>query len=263
MKHVNIKRLNYSDKVALRHRRIFILKAVLGLVGVTAGVIGLGYVLFFSDHFQVKEFSLNGLDTLSREYVMGEVNSILDSKFLRYLQPQRSIVFFSSEQLRDKLLAQAVLKSVTIKKKFPHEISVDFVERKPLGIWCFRSLCQYFDNERVTWGQIGKSSGFLFLTIEDRREREAKIDEQFYDPIMSIISNLPDGLMAKNVVVPEDSFTDFLVYTDKSYYLMFSLESDIKAQLDVLKIFLNDKKGNAGFNPQYLDLRLDGRVYYK
>ena len=51
------------------------------------------------------------------------------------------------------------------------------------------------------------------------------------------------------------------------YYIIFSTDSDIKNQLDVLKIFLNDKTNNSapvgGFHPQYIDLRIENKIYYK
>ena len=64
-------------------------------------------------------------------------------------------------------------------------------------------------------------------------------------------------------MIPENSFDEFRVYTDRGFYLIFSLDSNIKNQTDVLRIFLDEKSKDPNFNPQYLDLRIDGRIYYK
>ena len=69
--------------------------------------------------------------------------------------------------------------------------------------------------------------------------------------------------MIKSVVIPENSLNEFRVYTDRSFYLVFSLDSNIKGQAEVLKIFLDERAKDPNFNPQYLDLRIGGRIYLK
>ena len=137
-----------------------------------------------------------------------------------------------------------------------------------------------------TWGPATRSSGFILLTIEDNRSRDVfAVDKDFFKAIKEVVSDLPDSI--KSIVIPENSFDEFRVYTDKSFYIIFSLEAGVGDQLETLRIFLEDKSklgvgsrrgegpsgagtphkgGNSvdpGFAPQYVDLRIKGRVYYK
>ena len=114
----------------------------------------------------------------------------------------------------------------------------------------------------VSWGQTGKSSGFIYLTVEDQRSGQDRIDKDFFGPINQVVKGI-SGVVVKNIKIPENSFNEFRVYTSQGYYIIFTTEEEIKDQLDVLRIFLNDKKDDLSFNPQYIDLRVDGRVYYK
>ena len=114
-----------------------------------------------------------------------------------------------------------------------------------------------------TWGPAVRSSGFLLLTVEDSRPREDfGIDADFFRAIREAAVGL-SGLTVRSVAIPEDSFDEFRVHTDKSFYLIFSLGSNIKNQLEILKIFLEEKAKDANFNPQYIDLRIEDRIYFK
>jgi len=159
-----------------------------------------------------------------------------------------------------------------VRKKLLHGLVFNFSERKPVGIWCFKESCSYFDENKVLWGQPAKSSGFIFLTIDDLRETaDKKIDDDFFKLVMEVAKSMTGEV--KNIVILAGSFNEFRAYTAHGYYIIFSTDSDIKNQLDIFKIFLAEKKdslptgavpdGRQGFHPQYIDLRIDGRVYYK
>lgn len=267
---VNIKKINHRDELARRHRRIFILKIVATIAGVVIVVAGLIYLLFFSRLFDVREVSFNGLDTVSSEEFRSRVNEQLTQKILWYLPRRNNLFFIDTRNLEKGFVSDyPVFKSVDIQKKLLHGLTLNFLERKPAGIWCFgddgsallTTSCSYFDESKTLWGESAKSSGFIFLTIEDRRKKEDRqIDDEFFNPIMEVAKNMTGEI--KNIIIPENSFNEFRAYTSK-YYIIFSVEADIKDQLDVLKIFMNDKAKTPDFHPQYIDLRIDGRVYYK
>lgn len=273
MRPVNLKKLNRRDEVASRHRRNFVLKVIAISIGIIAVVAGIIYLLFFSRLFDVREVGFNGLDTVNSDMFKSKIDENLNQKILKFL-PRRNNIFFVNTGKFSKEFASEypVFKSVNIQRKLLHGLVLNFLERKPAGVWCFTSIgsvqvsnCQYFDNDKVLWGQPAKSSGFIFLTIDDQRDNtDRKIDDNFFKPILEVSKSMAGEI--KNVVILPDSFNEFRVYT-ADYYIIFATDSDIQNQLDVLKIFLNDKMTNTpsatGFHPQYIDLRIDGRVYYK
>ncbi len=261
MRPVNIKRLNYKDEVVRRHRRAFVLKIVLWGLGTVIVVAGLIYLFFFSSLFDIREVSFNGLDTVNSEEFKGKIDERLGQKVLGFL-PRRNNIFFSNTGNFEAEIASAypVFKSVKVEKKMTHGLVFNFTERKPAGIWCFKNSCSYFDDNKILWGQPAKSSGFIFLAVDDQRSGIEKIDDEFFGPIMEVAKNLSGDI--KNIIIPESSFSDFRVYTS-DYYIIFTIDSDVQNQLDVLKIFLREKSKEADFHPQYIDLRIEGRVYYK
>src|SRR3989344_1536264 len=93
MRPVNIKRLNYKDEVARRHRRLFVFKIIAAVLVVIIVVAGLIYLFFFSKLFDIREVSFNGLDTVSSEEFKRKIEERLNQKILGYL-PQRNDIFF-------------------------------------------------------------------------------------------------------------------------------------------------------------------------
>ena len=272
MRPVNIKKLNRKDGVARRHRQIFILKIVAILAGIIIVVFGLIYLLFFSEFFDVREVSFNGLNTVNSDEFREKVDNELNQKVLGYL-PKRNNIFFMNIGNLETVFASAypIFKSINVHRKLLHGLMFDFLERKPAGIWCFGPPdggCSYFDEEKVLWGQPAKSSGFIFLTVDDQRDKlnqqdsksDRQIDNDFFEPIMKVAKNMTGEI--KNITIPKDSFNEFRVYTT-DYYIVFTTDFDVQDQLDVLKIFMDEKTKNPDFHPQYIDLRIEGRVYYK
>jgi len=262
MRPVNVKRLNYRDEVARRHRRAFVFKILAFVFGIIAIVAGLIYLLFFSRLFDVREVSFNGLDTVNSDVFQVKIDETLNQKIFGYLTRRNDIFFVNTGSFEKQFaLAYPVFKSVNVQRKLFHGLILNFLERKPAGIWCFKEGCSYFDDDKVLWGQPSKSSGFIFLTIEDQRDiTDRKIDDDFFGPIMEVAKNMEGEI--KSIIIPADSFNEFWVYT-ADYYIIFTVDFDIQNQLDVLKIFMNEKGKDSNFHPQYIDLRIDGRVYTK
>ena len=253
MKSYDVKKLSYRDELARKNRLFFIFRVVVFFAVLVVLLGGGVYFLFFTDKLEIKNITINGLETLDRDLIMAEVN-----------KQSKNILLFDSDNVEANLLAiNPVLKSVQAGKHLPHQLVVDVIERRPSGIWCSGSECRYFDKEMNTWGLAARSSGFLFLTIEDMRSKEQfSIEEDFFRSINEVAGDLP-GLTVKTVTIPENSFDEFRVYTDKGFYITFSLDSDLAGQMEIFKIFWQEKSKDPAFTVQYIDLRIDGRVYFR
>src|SRR3989338_7514158 len=175
MRPVNIKKLNYKDELGRRHRRAFILKIVVMVLGAIAVVAGIIYLLFFSRLFDIREVSFNGLDTVSSDEFRGKIDENLNQKIFGYFPRKNNLFLVNTGNFEKEFVSEyPVFKSVDIQRKLLHGLVLNFLERKPVGVWCFKNNCSYFDSDKVLWGQPGKSSGFIFLTIEDQRKKKRK-----------------------------------------------------------------------------------------
>lgn len=283
MRVYDAKNIKYQDKLAEKRRRFWILKALF-FVGLVIAIVGfILYLLFFSGLLDIKEVSINGLDKVSGEEFNNELNERLNSKWLGLLEHQKSVIFFDSDAFKTEILTTfPEIKEISVSKELLHSLNIDITERTTAGIWCFIDDCRYFDREGVTWGQVIRSSGFLILIVEDMKQDTKGIDPEpsrkgsqrvsasygIDRELLSGIMLISERLKKKDIfiskfVIPGDFIGDFSAFTSSGYELLFSVDSDVRSQLDTLDIFLAEKKDDPDFKPQYIDLRVSRRVYYK
>ena len=269
------KNLKRYDKLAEKRRRVFILKTLFlsGLTIASAGLIL--YLLFFSGYLDIKDIAVNGLDKVSSDKFNDELNGRLNSKWLGLIGVQRNVVFFDSDDFKIKTLTVfPEIKDISVKKDLPNGLSIDVTERETAGIWCFTDGCRYFDKEGNTWGEAAKSSGFLILVVDDLRQGpptqtmvqqgSPQVNRDLLSSMMFVLERLKEiGVLINKFTIPGEFIGDFSAFTSDGYELLFSLDSNIQGQLDVLEIFLAQKREESGFNPIYIDLRINGRIYYK
>lgn len=272
MQSVNYPNYNsYADALAQKRKRLILRKTILS---VTVGIVlaaAAGYLLFFTPYFQIEDFLFYGLKTLDKKEIEPALDSVIDKGTFKIfkslqIQQQRNILFFNTDGLKEKILAQfPIIKSLAVKKEYFHKIVMEFSERTPTGSWCFADSCRYFDDEGVLWGQALKSSGFLLLNVDDFRSGQDKItrlEPELLNLILQAIDGLNNfGIKILKIEIPEDSIGDFKIYISGGYPIIVNKDLDIKNQINVLRIFLNEK-GND-FKAEYIDLRIKGRIYYK
>lgn len=257
----------YTDTLTRKRRVLFMFKAIIFLTLIVFACGGTIYLLFFSGFLELRSVVSSGLDTLNSDEVRIEIDKTLNNKIFGYLPVKNDILFIASDDLQSQLLSRfPVLESVEIKKNFRHELVFNFSERKAIGVWCYKGGdCQYFDSGGNAWGQVIKSSGFLMITVDDQRNTDIKqMDKDYFLAVKTFIDNpklLPFSV--KDIIIAQDSFRDYIIETSANYPIYFSLDSSIIDQVKVLNIFLENKSKEDGFNPQYIDLRIDGRIYYK
>jgi len=266
----------YGDNLARQKQRRFflIISLVIILVLILSGV--LIYLLFFTSSIKLTEINLNGLKSVKAEEIFVISDSIKNEVALGItsFKPRNNILFFDTSLLKSRILSEfPVVQKVNISKEFPHKINIEIKERVPIGTWCSvdtgsTSLtmgCHYFDQEGVLWGNALRSSGSLLLNIDDLRMLDKKpqmLNQDILEPIQKTVRDLDTvGIKIKKVSIPAEAVGDFQVDTVTGYYIVFNNDTDISGQVKILKILLDEK--GAEFKPAYLDLRIDGRVYYK
>ena len=270
------------DKLAEKRRKVFVLKTLF-FAGLFIAMVGFAfYILFFSGLLDIKDVSISGLNKTDKEKFHEMLNSKIDSRWMKYVESQKNTLFFKTTAFKAEISARfPEIKEISVGKKLPHSLNISIVERETAGVWCFtesgltRSTnsgqatlttnCRYFDKEGVIWGEATESLGFLILNVKDMRRLDKQaIDSGLLATIMFVSDRLKEmDILVSRFIVPEDFFGDFKAQTSRGYELLLSIDSNIKEQLEALQIFLAEKQKEPEFKPQYIDLRINGRVYYK
>jgi len=279
---VNIQKIKHRDNMTSRGRHSASTKIWLGLLISLAIIVTIGYALFYTPWLRVTTITFEGLSHEHQEAVQAVINSKLENKIYNVPVGQ-NILFTSASSLANDLKLQfSFIEEVIVRKKYFHSLSIIVTERKADGVWCFDSGleipdCRYFDNEGVTFGRATQSSGVLLLNVDDLRFQSAStslstVDQRFLQAIQSIIPTLTNiGVKVRKVTIPSASYTEFNILVGDpalsietgSYVIKFSIDSNIKSQIDIFRIFRNQKITTKSLYPEYVDLRYDERVYFK
>lgn len=261
----------YKDELKIKKRRKFFLKLTFfGLIG-AAILAGLVYLLFFARLLDVRIVDIQTPGDL-RADLSKSIDSWLDSGFLN-IDKRNNILFFSANKLSAQLVKQfPKLDSIKIVKKLPHSLFISSDERRPVGIWCSANrTCFYFDKDGIAFSKAQPSAGFLIVNIADYRPgRNIELGSavETADWLGKIISAREllnkAGINIAEFIIPTDSFDEFHAKTAENWKIMFSIQTDIQKQISALSIFLKEKiKPNQKSVLQYVDLRIQDRIYYK
>ena len=265
-------RPNYKDELRIKKRKRVALIALIALFIIVAACVGLGYLLFFADMLDVRTIDINGAEVIPSADLKTAAEDWLGGGFLGITR-KRNLLFVSAEELAAELTAKFPrIESVEIGKEFPHGLKIAVVERQSAGIWCFvtSDKCFYFDKNDVAYAEAAPSSGFLILNVADYQGQAVALgsrvssEEWTKNIIMTRELLLKIGVNVAEFTIPSGSFDEFDARTAGGWKILFSNSTDIAKQIASLGILFRDKLSAANrVGLQYIDLRIQDRIYYK
>ncbi len=159
-------------------------------------------------------------------------------------------------------------KKHTVSDEVKEENSID---KTLSAVLCQSTSCFWLNKDGVSFNEGAKTSGNLVLVVEDKTNKELKVGEKLLDPkILGKINFLKEEL-ANNFKIElvetktEDSnYSDFDFTTSEGWVLRLNLSENIYKTLETLKQSLVEiKKSGPTALLDYLDLRIQNKVYYK
>ncbi len=264
--------ISYHQETQLKKRRQFISRTnrVIVSVVITAGV--LGYLLFFAKLFDVRTVEVRSPSVISTDAIRIKVDDVLNKKYLGI--GRRSNIFIFSPQHIATVLAEEFprIASIDIRRTSLHSIAIVIKERVAVGLWCLpvRERCYYFDAHGDSFLEILPSSGSIFTPINDFRERRIEIGENvagsdWRENIFGVKKILQfGGITVVNFTIPEDSYDEFQAMTNEGWNILYSKDINTRRQTDSLLLFLKEKiTPEVRTTLEYVDLRIEDRIYYK
>ncbi len=233
------------------------------------------YALLFSGWFSVNQIQVSGNREVSKEEIESLASEHINKTYLLgYIRPFSNIFLTSSESIEHSLRKNyPIIERVNVNKVFlSKNLTIEITERESVGIWCKgdEDKCFYFDKNALLFKEASKFSGDLFLVIEDGRGRNFKPGDNFDDQELFEKINLTRNILDElklidytNFFLPSGSF-DFWIETNFGWPIYLDKENDIPTQLVALKKFLEEKlSAEKQKTLQYIDLRVNNRIYYK
>lgn len=262
----------YRDQYRFKRQKRLIYRAFFSILTFVIFIYAVIYLLFFAKGFDVRAITISGNETISADDLRAAINQNLDKKI--FFITVRSNIFLASINKLEKTLAKNYpkIETLAIKRNFFHGLELTIKERKPIGIWCLNNQgdCFYFDQSDIAFQKVPKTSGFLFLTVDDLRDRKVQLGQfietdEWVNPIVIARDMLwKNNFQVDKFTIPDGSFGEFQTITPTGWKILFSIKSNVKAQVDAMAGFIEQKLTPDKLSKlEYIDLRINDKIYFK
>lgn len=233
-----------------KKRRMFFLLVLLVLI--------LAYAFFLSPLFKIKSVEV----LKSREVSVEEIKNAFNYK---------NIFLFTKNKIKEDLIKKIPrIKNLEISKNiFRREIKLSIEERERAGIICKAEKCFYIDKTGIVFEDAPQTSGSLILLINDYSERDYYFGKKVLEEkTMNFISQVQEelfleiGIKAMDFNILYFPVKELKVMTSEGWYILFDPETEAKIQILALKAALEEKIPDRP-DLEYVDLRIENRIYYK
>lgn len=210
----------------------------------------LAYIFLCSPYFNVQKLDIKG----------SKNESISD-----YLQTTKgkNLWLLNKKKLEDDLLKYPEISRVSIRKWPPQTLKVEIVEKTEGIVWQTQGKKYLLDTRGFAIKEVGESS---LPQVIDTKNAPMEIDKQVGSAaFVNFVKNLnfkftpKTSLPLKEISVPEETTLELIVQTE-GFKVIFDTQEDLDQQLDNMIRVYQIKKDAI---KEYMDLRIQGRVYYK
>lgn len=212
---------------------------------------GLIYFLFYSSLFRIKNI------------IIEDSNSQVSNFCEKY--KGSNILLFSSSRIEEEIIEKfPEVKDLEVIRGLPDTIKIRFQDRQSKIIWQTQGKNFLVDNS----GQIYKETEDLsdLPQVKDNKDISVNIGQQVVsESFLNFLTELNSTFTQANgfkINRFEINDTIFQVdaLTDQGWTVIFDTTRKVTDQLSDLSKFLNEHKNEV---IEYIDLRVEGRVYYK
>jgi len=251
-------------------------KFILFLAIIAAG--GLFYFIFYSPYFTIKNIKISGLEKISESEIRDIINSQINSRKI-FIFKQNNIFIFDENSIKNKIDSKYALDSLKMEKGLPGNLSFEIKEKTPVIIWKTGDKYYFVDKDGIiireipegeSWDNGMDQPGSRIAVAFDENNEPAAIKEtiltgETVQAIAKLQNNLfgVTGLLISNFRTTKYINSTIKSLTNEGWEIYFSAINDLNAQIEKLKLFLNEKKPEDRQGLEYVDLRFPDRVYYK
>ncbi|MEK7615848.1 MAG: hypothetical protein AAB420_01400 [Patescibacteria group bacterium] len=263
---------SYKEDFEEQKRRKFISRAnrfiISALITSAIAVV----LLFLANLFDVRVLTIQSPSLIPAEDVEAKAWEVLNDRRFGIAR-KKNILLFSPQKIGPALQKEFPrIDAVDIRRTSLHELSIVVYERVSVGLWCIMIMqqCYYYDASGTAYANIVPSSGYLFVAVNDYRDRNISLGESVAPEDWRLhISEVKKilqfgGIPITSIEIPGDSHDEFIIITREGWKIFYVNDGSIRTQTNSLLVFLREKLApSARANLEYVDLRIEDRIYYK
>jgi len=243
---------------------------VVAFVGVTI------HSLFFSPLLDINSVQISGTDKLGVASISEMIDAVLRGKYVGLLK-KNNIILASKNNIEKVLMDRfKKIESVEITKNFPSELLIDIKERQSSLVFCSGEPCFVIDSGGQAYAQADFVSNELdeqsLSILRDLSQKSVAMKDVSIDVnLLQFVANIKNRLRTELGIkikqewsTPTVVSSDLRVETLNGWKIYFGEDVGTDKEIEMLKTILNnsiDKTKQADL--EYIDLRLNNKVYYK
>lgn len=233
--------------------------------------LSLAWALFYSPYFEIDNVIISGGGRINP----GEVEKLtwqqINDNFLVIL-PQRNIFLFNKKRLIRSMSLKYAFNELTIQKKFPQTLRINYQEKVYALIWQEGDTYYYTDSN----GAVINEANLLEVEHRDYPIVENRTNQMIYNEKIVInqatINFILDLFNAFKTSETDFKVVRFVIDNDQNTLraileagpeVLFNTRSGIEKQLEKLIIIKNEKLMDDFINKSYIDVRYGESVYYR
>lgn len=236
----------------------YLSKKAMGLIGILVLIGIFVWWVFGSSFFKVKEIIING--SLNPE-VQSEIDSFKGKNILTF------VLGNTEKQLAQK---QSSIKEINILRGIPDTLKIDVTVRKPVLLWKSQDKTYLLDENGIAFlegeGVSVNDQGIKLFLVNDTSNMTVEPGKQIvtseFVNFANDLARLAPEKVLLNIGEMRIAETTFNIEadTDQGFKIKLDTTRSVEPQLDVLKKIIDQYRDQIH---EYVDLRVEGRVYYK
>jgi len=219
---------------------------------------------------------VDGSEKIDAEKIKQLVRNEISGKYFNLID-KNNFLLASGKKWENKIKEEfKTLEEVKIKKVFPERVEILVQERDFLFIFCSGGPCLMVDKNGEALTIVDLNSDELQredrIILIDESNREVNfgdeiLDKEFLDFILKIKEKIrtSNGLeIETEIKTPRLISGDIIIKTKEGWSIYLNKDIGVDRLMNMLKIVLENKiTVEERVNLDYIDLRIDSKVYYK
>jgi len=234
--------------------------------------LSLFYLFFISNNFLIQKIEVNGLTRSSDEKLVEMAWAQSEESKLIFLK-QINLFCFDANKLQDNLNNNFSFAHLSVKKKWPHTVTINVEERSLAFIWKDSDQAVFSDSEGCLVSEISpnlddfKKYPVLSPVIKDEyitKNNCLNFDQDYLSSLLNLDSKirLYDKLLVRDYTL-ESEFNTITANLELGPKVYFNVKNELDKQVKKLAV-IEHEKPEAEFKVlEYIDLRYGDRVYFK
>jgi len=230
------------------------------------------YLLFFSSFVLVEESTVSGTQRLSQEEIKQFIKEKISGKYFGIF-PKNSYFLLPLGTLKqDIAYTFPLIGEVSVSRHFPNILTVSLREKNKILLWETSDKLSMIDEQGMvrenTFVTEERYKDFTII-LSDRShlpvsQGEKVIDQDFQMFLLQIDKQFPQYFkrtLSPYYMVASKFSDEIRVKTDEGWEVYFSTSFPLEKSLRTLQL-LFEKQLSQRNNLEYIDLRVENRIYY-